>query len=81
MILHESIFITAFAGYLGLLLGVFILKISSSKLEEYFILNPSVNTGVVVGATIILIISGAIAGYIPAKRAALIKPIIALNDK
>ena len=66
MIMMESIFVTAIAGYTG---------------EEYFILNPSVETYVVVGATIVLVIAGTIAGYIPAKRAASIKPIVALNDE
>jgi putative ABC transport system permease protein len=81
MIMLESIFVTAIAGYLGLTLGVFILKSFSSTLKKYFILNPGVETYVVVGATIILIIAGTIAGYVPAKRAARIKPIVALNDK
>jgi len=81
MIMLESIFVTAIAGYLGLTLGVFILKSFSSTLKKYFILNPGVETYVVVGATIILIVAGTIAGYVPAKRAARIKPIVALNDK
>ncbi len=81
MIMLESIFVTALAGYLGLLIGVFSLKAIGSGLEEYFILNPSVEQYVVVGATIILVIAGTIAGYIPAKRAARIKPIVALNDE
>ncbi|NQW35673.1 MAG: ABC transporter permease [Flavobacteriales bacterium] len=81
MIMMESIFVTAIAGYAGLMLGVFALKALGSSLEKYFILNPSVENYVVVGATIILIISGTIAGYIPAKRAASIKPIVALNDE
>ena len=81
MILMESIFITAVAGYSGLLIGVFTLKAIGDSLEEYFIINPSVETYVVTGATIILIIAGTIAGYIPAKRAAGIKPIVALNDE
>ena len=81
MILMESIFVTAIAGYGGLLIGVFTLRAIGDGLEEYFILNPSVETYVVVGATIILIIAGTIAGYIPAKRAAGIKPIVALNDE
>ena len=81
MILMESIFITAVAGYSGLLIGVFSLRAIGDGLEEYFILNPSVETYVVTGATIILIIAGTIAGYIPAKRAASIKPIVALNDE
>ncbi|SFS31453.1 ABC transporter permease [Lutibacter maritimus] len=81
MILMESIFITALAGYTGLMLGVFALRALGDSLEKYFILNPSVETYVVVGATIVLIIAGTIAGYIPAKRAASIKPIVALNDE
>jgi len=81
MIMMESIFVTAVAGYAGLLIGVFTLKALGKSLEKYFILNPSVETYVVVGATVILIIAGTIAGYIPAKRAASIKPIVALNDE
>ncbi len=80
MIMMESVFITALAGYVGLLIGVFTLKAIGDGLEDYFIINPSVENYVVVGATIILIIAGTIAGYIPAKRAASIKPIVALND-
>jgi len=81
MIMLESVFVTAIAGYLGLLLGVFILRTIGDKLEKYFIVNPSVETYVVVGATIVLILAGTIAGYVPAKRAANIKPIEALNDE
>jgi len=81
MIMMESIFVTAVAGYSGLLIGVFTLKAIGKSLEEYWILNPSVETYVVVGATIVLVIAGTIAGYIPAKRAASIKPIVALNDE
>ena len=60
---------------------MFSLRAIGSGLEEYFILNPSVEQYVVVGATIILVIAGTIAGYIPAKRASRIKPIVALNDE
>ncbi len=81
MIMMESVFITALAGYVGLLAGVFTLKAIGDGLEDYFIINPSVENYVVIGATIILIIAGTIAGYIPAKRAASIKPIVALNDE
>ncbi len=81
MIMLESIFVTAVAGYCGLLTGVLALKAIGDSLEKYFIINPSVETYVVVGATVILIIAGTIAGYIPAIRAARIKPIVALNDE
>jgi len=81
MIMMESIFVTALAGYSGLLIGIFTLKAIGPSLEKFFILDPSVETYVVVGATIVLIIAGTIAGYVPAKRASRIKPIVALNDK
>jgi len=81
MILQESVFITTLAGYFGLLLGTGILKLIGDSLEKYFIINPTVNTGVVIGATIVLILSGIMAGYLPAKRAARIKPIVALRDE
>ena len=71
----------AIAGYIGLMAGVLVLKGIGEALEKYFIVNPSVETYVVVGATIVLVIAGTIAGYIPAKRAARIKPIDALNDE
>jgi putative ABC transport system permease protein len=79
MILQESVFITTISGYTGLILGVFLLKNIGLKLEDYFIKN--IDLGTAISATIILIIFGAIAGYIPAKRAARIKPIIALRDE
>lgn len=81
MIMMESILVTAIAGYIGLLLGTGILKLMKNTLEDYFITNPNVDTSVVIGATIILIIAGVVAGYLPAKRASEIKPIDALNDK
>lgn len=80
MVVQESVLITTIAGYLGLSLGTYILTLIGDSLEEdYFIKDPSVSTGIVVGATIVLVLSGLIAGYLPAKRAANIKPIVALR--
>lgn len=80
MVVQESVLITTIAGYLGLSLGTYILSLIGNNLEEkYFIKDPSVSTEIVIGATIILILSGLIAGYIPAKKAANIKPIEALR--
>ena len=68
------------AGYLGLMLGIGMLKLIGPSLKDYFITNPSVSTSLVIGAVITLIISGALAGYLPAKRASKIKPIVALRN-
>jgi len=81
MILQESVFITAISGYVGLILGVLVLENIGLKLEEYFIKNPFIDLGTAITATIILILFGAIAGYIPARRASNIKPIVALRDE
>jgi len=80
MVVQESILITTIAGYFGLTMGTYILSLIGNSLEEkYFIKDPSVSSGIVIGATVLLIISGLIAGYLPAKRAAKIKPIEALR--
>lgn len=81
MILQESIFITTLSGYVGLFLGILVLKNIGLKLEDYFIKNPFIDISTAFLATLILIVFGALAGYIPAKRAARIKPIIALRDE
>ena len=78
LIILESIFITAISGYIGLLIGGGILN--AFDLEDYWITDPQVSSNLVIAATITLIISGTIAGYIPAKRAAGVKPIKALRD-
>jgi putative ABC transport system permease protein len=80
-ILLESVFITTISGFLGMLLGVFILNSLGEKLKDYFITNPYIDITMAIGATMVLILFGAIAGYIPAKRAADIKPIEALRDE
>ena len=80
LILQESIFITLISGYIGMLLGILLLKNIGLKLEDFFIKNPYIDNGTALWATFILVLFGAIAGYIPAKRAAQIKPIIALRD-
>jgi putative ABC transport system permease protein len=80
MVVQESVLITTLAGYAGLSIGTYILTLIGNSLEEkYFIKDPSVSPGIVIGATVILILSGLIAGYVPAKRAARIKPIEALR--
>ena len=81
MILQESIFITMISGYFGLVSAIIILNsIGDSLMEKYFISSPYIETSNAIWATIILIFFGALAGYLPARKAAKIKPIVALQD-
>ncbi|WP_423130272.1 ABC transporter permease [Gaoshiqia sp. Z1-71] len=91
LILLESILITTVAGYIGLVLGTGLMEglnymmVQSAgdagQQGETVFMNPTVDFGVAVAATALLVVAGAIAGYIPAKRAASIKPIVALRDE
>mgnify|MGYP000138517265 CR=1 FL=1 len=80
MILKESIFITISAGYIGLLAGSAVLNMIGNSLDRYFISNPSIGGGLAISATLVLVFAGAAAGYLPAKKASRIKPIVALQD-
>ena len=81
MVLQESIFITLIAGIVGMVVGIAILSSIGISLEDYFIKYPYVATSTIIKATFALVVCGAIAGYIPARRAARIKPIVALRDE
>lgn len=86
-IILESVFLTTLAGYIGLVLGILLLEGFNYALEMaaanggegIFIKNPEVNLTVAVSCLLVLIVSGAIAGYIPARKAVSIKPIDALR--
>ena len=81
MILQEAIFITALSGLLGLLAGVFVLEALSPLVETDFLRYPKADLGTSLTTLAILIVAGALAGFIPARRAANIKPIEALRDE
>ena len=81
MILHESIFVTAIAGFLGLIFSLALLEFVGPLIETQYIYNPTVNFTVAINTVFILVIAGALAGFFPAWRAARIKPIIALRDE
>lgn len=81
LILQESIFITVISGFLGVILGVLTLKFIGNGLEAYFIKSPNVGLGLVLIAFICLVLSGIIAGFVPAYRASRIKPIEALRTE
>lgn len=83
LILFESVLITAFAGYIGLILGIGLLELINPYFSnsDFFFMNPEVDMKVAIYATLLLIVSGAFAGYIPAKKAAGVKPVEALKDE
>ena len=82
LILQESILITSFAGYVGLVLGVGMIELISNVLPatDYFA-NPEVNIHVALYATFLLVFCGALAGFVPARKAASVKPVVALRDE
>ena len=82
MILQESIFITSVAGYLGLVAGVGLLQLITKMMPAtQFFRNPGVNFNVAISATLMIVIAGALAGFIPARKAANIQPVVALRDE
>lgn len=84
LILTESVFITSVSGYFGLSLGTFIIwGVNQAMLfagaETRFFYHPEVNLETGIGSLLLLIISGALAGFIPAVKAAGINPVEALR--
>lgn len=81
LIMQESIVITLVSGLIGVALGIFTLMLIGDSLEKYFIKDPSVGWGLVLVAFFSLVISGLIAGFVPAYRASRIRPIEALRSE
>jgi putative ABC transport system permease protein len=81
MILHESIFITTIAGFVGLLSSLLLLELVGPNIKSDYFLNPAVDFDTALTTMILLIFAGALAGFFPAYRAAKIKPIVALRDE
>lgn len=79
LIIQESIVITVISGIIGVALGVLTLNMIGNSLEEFFIKDPSVSWGLILVAFVCLVVSGLIAGFVPAYRASKIKPIEALR--
>ncbi len=82
LILQEAVFITAIAGYIGLVLGVALLEFGAQHLpDSEFFLNPGVDLRLALAATLLLVVAGTLAGVVPAYRAARVSPVEALKDE
>lgn len=81
MILTESILITALSGYTGLVAGVLAVESVARNFTDLpFMREPSVDLGVMLLASLLVILAGALAGLFPALRAARVDPIVALRE-
>ncbi|MHC2990060.1 ABC transporter permease, partial [Pontibacter sp. HJ8] len=86
LIIQESIVITGLAGYVGLLAGTGLVALIESLMIKYevqagFFGAPEVNLGIAITATVLLVVAGALAGLIPATKAARVNPVVALQEE
>lgn len=89
LIIIESIIITTFFGYIGMVLGIAAneymnatignMKIDSGMFTTTMFVNPTVGFDVCINATLLMVVAGTIAGLIPARKAARVRPIEALR--
>jgi putative ABC transport system permease protein len=82
LILQESILITSVAGYIGLVLGIAVLEVAQKFIpKDGFFVNPEVSLTVAIEATVLLVLAGTFAGFVPARRAASVRPVEALRNE
>lgn len=91
LIIIESVVITTFFGYIGMLLGIAATqymdatigqtKVDNGLFQAQIFVNPTVGIGVCIQATLLMIVAGTVAGLIPARKAAKIRPIEALRTE
>jgi putative ABC transport system permease protein len=86
MIMQESLFITAVAGYAGLVAGTLLIESIGAAMQAGggkagFFGAPEVEFGTAITALVVLVIAGLLASLMPAAKAAAVNPIVALQDE
>jgi putative ABC transport system permease protein len=82
MIVSESLLITGIAGYVGLAAGIGAISLAATYLPNMrYLRDPSVNFNVALGATVLIVVAGTLAGLFPARQAAATHPITALRTE
>jgi putative ABC transport system permease protein len=81
MVLEEALLLTGVSGYTGLIAGLALIEgVARAIPENDYIRDPAVDLGTVIAATVLLVVAGVGAGFVPARRAAAVQPVTALRD-
>lgn len=93
MIILEAVLITSVFGYIGMFLGTALMEGINAMIEQNLSMrppenndpvmfrHPTIDLSIAIASTILLIVAGTLAGYIPARKAAKIRPVVALRDE
>ena len=82
LIMQESIFLTSIAGYIGIVAGTFIIEMVGKNMPdnpENMFVNPGIDLRIAILSLFVIVMGGFFAGLIPARKAAMIRPIEALR--
>ncbi len=83
-IMLEAVFLTSFAGYFGLVTGIYLLEglnVLIGDSDGSMFTNPTVNIGIAMKALSVIIFGGLVAGFIPARHAVSVHPVEALRTE
>jgi len=82
MVLQEALVVTSLAGYAGLVAGALVVEAVNRYVPENdYLREPQVDFQAAIWAVVILVLAGALAGVIPAFRAARVHPVVAMRGE